>query len=141
MDRVKQIGSHLDPDHPKPWKTEGREKTVRRVWKFLTYNREKDYTTFLLDSMNIVDASSVEGKYWAQGGIIAALVDLAGSSAVIALTNHPFGVSVDISVAYSGQADEGDIVRVESVCHKAGKLLAFTTTWIYVGDRLIAKGK
>ncbi|KAI8813773.1 HotDog domain-containing protein [Cladochytrium replicatum] len=157
MKRVELVGSHLETDQPKPWLTEGREATMERVWAFLSYRTDdsEDYTSFLMSSLKSVNASAAEGKTTFEftvkrqhsnsfgtihGGVIASLVDLGGMAAIVALTNHPFGVSVDVAVTYIGPAKEGETIRIESVCHKASKSVAFTTTMLYVGERLIAKG-
>ncbi|KAI8802553.1 HotDog domain-containing protein [Cladochytrium replicatum] len=136
---------------------ETKQQTMNRVWRMLTAIQagRKNFDRFITDSMRIVDASATEGmavyEFLVQtqhtnaygtlhGGIIASLIDICSSGAAIALADTPFGVSVELSSTYIAAAKEGEVVRVESVCHKVGKSVGFTSTTIYVGDKLIAKG-
>ncbi|KAI8806258.1 HotDog domain-containing protein [Cladochytrium replicatum] len=156
MDRIKQIQTHLAKSKD-DLKKEAKEETMKRVWAMLDYNEEgsRDYNNFLLDACKIVDASVTEGravfeftvtKDYANGygtlhgGVTASLVDLISTGAIIALTNKHYGVSLEMAITYISAAQIGDTIRVESVCQKAGRSLAFTNTLIYVGDRLVAKG-
>ncbi|KAI8801227.1 HotDog domain-containing protein [Cladochytrium replicatum] len=128
-----------------------------RVWKAFKaiLACRRSFNTFITDSLRIVDASSTEGKAVFEftvlpdhsnaygtihGGIIASLVDICSAGAVIALADTPFGASIDMSTTYISAAKEGETVRIESICHKAGRTLAFTSTELYVGNKLISKG-
>ncbi|KAI8806259.1 hypothetical protein BJ742DRAFT_817155 [Cladochytrium replicatum] len=67
------------------------------------------------------------------------LIDLIGTSSIVVKSDVFYGMSVDVSVSYIAAAPEYAKVRIVSVCHKAGKSLAFMTVTLSVGDKLIAK--
>ena len=60
------------------------------------------------------------------GGYTATLVDSLSSIAIMAVDKPP-GVSTDLSVTYLRPAKLGDILKIETVCVKAGKNLAHAT--------------
>ena len=74
------------------------------------------------------------------GGFTASLVDIGGSLAIAAQTNGKFGVSTDMSISFQRAAQEGDLVQIESKLVKSGRNLCFTTTELYVNDKIIATG-
>src|SRR5688572_2854640 len=82
------------------------------------------------------------------GGITASLIDIGGSLAIAAKYNSlETGVSTDMSISYLRSAKEGDLlqfiglIRIESMCVKSGRNLAFTNVEVFVGDKLIAFGR
>ncbi|KAI8806260.1 HotDog domain-containing protein [Cladochytrium replicatum] len=88
----------------------------------------------------VVGEQHMNGYGTLHGGVIASLIDLVGSTAVIAKSDTFYGTSVDVSVTYVSSTREGSTVRLVGVCHKAGKSLAFMTVTASVGTTLIAKG-
>ncbi|TPX50826.1 hypothetical protein SeMB42_g00309 [Synchytrium endobioticum] len=111
----------------------------------------------ILSELRVVDANHHEGVVTAEmrvephhlnranglhGGTICTLVDIAGSLAVSARkqTSGLTGVSTDIHVSFLNGGKLGDNLRIESFCPKVGRMLAFTTTKIFAGTKLLATG-
>ncbi|TPX35455.1 hypothetical protein SmJEL517_g02071 [Synchytrium microbalum] len=128
---------------------------VRETWKSLLNAGGLD--TRLLSGFKVLDAKADEGIIKAEmlveqihlnrahglhGGCICTLVDIAGSLAVSARRQSSgfTGVSTDIHVSFLNGGKLGDRLLIESICSKAGKTLAFTSTKISVGDKLLATG-
>lgn len=73
------------------------------------------------------------------GGAISTIIDQATTIAISGVDDR-YTVSVDLNVSFVGAAKEGDL-RIEAVCHKVGKSLAFTSASIMVNNNLVATGK
>jgi len=77
------------------------------------------------------------------GGAVCALVDHAGTMAVISAdrASRP-GVSTDITVSFLAPTPAGDLVTAEATVLKIGKTLAFVSVDIRRGDGvLVAQGR
>lgn len=75
------------------------------------------------------------------GGITATLVDIAGSLAIAHKTqSENTGVSTDIHVNYLSSTSINDELIIDAWCGRAGRILAFTTVEIRVGEKLVATG-
>jgi acyl-coenzyme A thioesterase 13 len=75
------------------------------------------------------------------GGYTALLVDALSTAAIMAKDKPP-GVSVSLSVSYLRPAKLGDVLKIETMCAKAGKNLAHATVDIMdkKTGKMIAQG-
>jgi acyl-coenzyme A thioesterase 13 len=89
----------------------------------------------------VVEEKHLNVAYGLHGGVIASLVDVVSSLAVIAKGCYLSGVSTDLNVSYLASVGVGETITIESSCTKLGQTLAFTTTDIKHGDTLLAQGR
>ncbi|KAI8873151.1 Thioesterase/thiol ester dehydrase-isomerase [Ramicandelaber brevisporus] len=124
---------------------------VRSFWKAAQAARGLDYT--LNSSLEITKATvgrvhfriPVEQKHLnrmgtAHGGWISNLVDDGGSMAIASMGLDLTGVSTDISTSFIAAAKPGDMLEGISTCDKLGARMAYTSTELFVGEKLVAKG-
>ncbi|KNE65296.1 hypothetical protein AMAG_10940 [Allomyces macrogynus ATCC 38327] len=97
----------------------------------------------LLVAEMVVEERHTNAYQKVHGGVLAALIDIVSSFAVIELGHLNSGVSVDLSTSYLKSVGVGAVLEVRSYCERLGKNLAFTRTDVFdktTGD-LLASGR
>lgn len=122
---------------------------------FNTWKSQKTLESRIFSNLKIIDASPgrvvcslvlqdfhLNRTGTMHGGAIAALVDTVGSLAVGSNGYKMTGVSTDINSTYMSDAGRlGEEVRLEGLCDKQGRTMAFTRVNIYNhAGKLAARG-
>ena len=90
-----------------------------------------------------VEESHANGYGTLHGGLIAALVDVVGTLALLSQDQHRGGVSLDINVAYMAAASVGDRVVCKGSLLRSGKSFGFAQVDIFreSDGKLLATGR
>ncbi|KAI8329606.1 esterase [Choanephora cucurbitarum] len=75
------------------------------------------------------------------GGLLATIVDVAGSLAIASKGLYATGVSTDINISYISGVKQGEKINIDARVDKLGKTLAFTSVELSNKGRLVALGR
>lgn len=77
------------------------------------------------------------------GGVIAMLVDVIGTAAILTVADPPGGVSIDINISYISSSRVGEMVEVEATVLKVGRTISVVEVNIrLLGTKeLLAQGR
>ncbi|KAJ3360483.1 Acyl-coenzyme A thioesterase 13 [Allomyces javanicus] len=106
------------------------------------------FTRFDKENRMLVAELEVEPRHAnafqnAHGGVLAALIDIVSSFAIVESGHPTSGVSSDLSTSYLKSAPVGSVLEVRSYCERVGKNLAFTRTDVFdkATGELLASGR
>ncbi|KAI8368061.1 esterase [Blakeslea trispora] len=75
------------------------------------------------------------------GGLLATVIDVAGSLAIASKGLYATGVSTDINISYISGVKQGEKINIDARVDKLGKTLAFTSVELSNKGCLVALGR